>query len=117
MYSLYLHGFFFYFFIWNIKVLNIFFNFSGLTNETQDPASWPDQSRTGFNNYGQNMREGDCQVHACKDINSPYYLHPLDSPWTIFMPCDIYAGNYPTWKRAMKNTHPAKKKISFVEGH
>jgi hypothetical protein len=70
----------------------MFFNFSELTNETQGPG----QPRTGFNNYGQNMREGDCQVHACKYINSPYYLHPLDNPGTIFMPSDIYAGNHPT---------------------
>ena len=29
-----------------------------MTNETQDPASWPDQSRTGFNNYGTERRRG-----------------------------------------------------------
>jgi hypothetical protein len=43
MYNLYLHVFFLNFLIWNIKILNIFFNFSELTNETWDPASWPGQ--------------------------------------------------------------------------
>jgi hypothetical protein len=49
MYNLYLHGFFFNFFIWNIKVLNIYFYFSGLTH---DPAPEPGQPWVRFNNYG-----------------------------------------------------------------
>jgi hypothetical protein len=55
----------------------------------------------------ENTREGDCQLHARKDINSPYY--PLDNPGTVFMPCNIYAGNYPTWKGHEEHSSCQKK--------
>ncbi|KAL5818430.1 hypothetical protein ACOSQ4_022272 [Xanthoceras sorbifolium] len=48
--------------------------------------------------------------------NSPFYIHPSDSPGTVLVSQLLNGDNYPTWRRAMRMALSAKNKMGFITG-
>ncbi|KAL5834500.1 hypothetical protein ACOSQ4_013997 [Xanthoceras sorbifolium] len=48
--------------------------------------------------------------------NSPFYIHPSDSPGTVFVYQILNGNKYPTWRRAMRLALSAKNKMGSMTG-
>ena len=50
------------------------------------------------------------------DAQSPYFLHPLDSPGAIITAIKFDGRNYELWEQAVQTALLAKNKIGFIDG-
>ena len=50
------------------------------------------------------------------DNQSPYFLHPLDSPGAIITTIKFNGRNYDLWEQAIRIALKVKNKLAFIEG-
>ena len=50
------------------------------------------------------------------DSQSPYFLHPSDSPGAIITTIKFNEKNYDFWEQAIQTALKAKNKLAFIEG-
>jgi len=50
------------------------------------------------------------------DTNSPFYVHPSESPSSVLVTPPLDGSNYLAWHRSMKRALGAKNKLSFIDG-
>lgn len=50
------------------------------------------------------------------DMQSPYYLHPSDSPGALITAIKFDGKNYDLWEQAMRTALTAKNKLGFIKG-
>ena len=49
------------------------------------------------------------------DTNSPYYVHPSESPSSMLVTLPLDGSKYLAWHRSMKRALGAKNKLSFID--
>jgi len=50
------------------------------------------------------------------DLQSPYYLHPSESPGAIITAIKFDGKNCDLWEQAIRTTLKAKNKLAFIDG-
>ena len=49
------------------------------------------------------------------DTNSPYYVHPSESPSSVLVTLPLDGSKYLAWHSSMKRALGAKNKLSFID--
>ena len=50
------------------------------------------------------------------DTQSPYFLHPFDSPGAIITSIKFDGKNYELWEIAVRTSLRSKNKLGFIDG-